>query len=314
MTKKAPKTALVIGCGGTIGGAWIIAALHALAEQTGREPAEADVLQGTSAGAEIVTMLGGGAAVADLVAMHRGQASDERLRRHLDDTPPGLPPLPRPRLLNPALLRSQSGLAALTGIAPTGRGDAGWLQRLADGFASPGGWPAHPGTRMVAYDVQGGLRVAFGAPGSPKATAGEALRASWAIPGWMPPVTIDGRTYVDGGAASTASVDLVAPGDADVIYVIAPMASVPGVRVPGIGGVLEDRLLRRPMSAGLWAEITTARARGQRVVPIVPTVADLAGLGANFMNRGRRRAAFEAAMTTAPATVRQALADSEIHV
>ncbi len=167
---------------------------------------------------------------------------------------------------------------------------------------------------MVAYDVQRGQRVAFGAPGAPKATVGEALRASWAIPGWMPPVTIGERTYVDGGAASTASVDLVGPQDADVIYVIAPMASASGVRVPGIGGVLEDRLLRRPMSAGLWAEIAAVRARGQHVVPIVPTVADLAGLGANFMNRNRRRAAFESAMSTAPGTVRRALADSEIDV
>lgn len=81
MTKKASRTALVIGCGGTIGGAWIVAALHALADQTGREPAKADILQGTSAGAEIVTMLGGGATVADLVAMQRGQASDERDRK-----------------------------------------------------------------------------------------------------------------------------------------------------------------------------------------------------------------------------------------
>ena len=42
--------------GGTIGGAWIVAALHALAEQTGSDPAGADVLQGTSAGAEIVSL------------------------------------------------------------------------------------------------------------------------------------------------------------------------------------------------------------------------------------------------------------------
>lgn len=306
--------ALVIGCGGTIGGAWIVAALHALAEQTGSEPAEADVLQGTSAGAEIVTMLGGGAPIADLVAMHRGQATDDRLRRHIRDTPSGVPPLPRPRLLNPGLLRSQSGLAALTGIAPSGRGDAAWLQRLAEGFGASTGWLAHPDTRMVAYDVHRGQRTTFGAPGSPKATVAEALRASWAIPGWMPPVTVGEHTYVDGGAASTASVDLVGPEDADLIYVVAPMASAPGVRVPGPGGVLEDRLLRRPMSAGLWAEIAAVRARGQRVVPIVPRVADLAGLGANFMNRARRRAAFEAAMTTAPDTVRQALADSEVGV
>lgn len=303
------KTALVIGCGGTIGGAWIVAALHALTEQTGLEP---DVLQGTSAGAEIVTMLAGGAGVDDLVAMQRGEATDPRLQRHMLATPPGLPPLPRLPLLNPGLVRSASGLAGVTGIAPTGRGDTAWLQRLADGFGQPDGWFAHPDARLVAYDYRSGHRVAFGAPGSREATAGEALRASWAIPGWMPPVTIAGRSYVDGGAASSASVDLIETEHADLIYVIAPMASAPGVRVPRAGGIAEYRLLRRPMSTGLWAEIAIARRRGQRVVPILPTAKDLAGLGANFMNRSRRRAAFEAAMVTAPVTVRQALAASGV--
>lgn len=304
-----PTTAVVIGCGGTIGGAWIVAALHALAMQTGREPAAADVLQGTSAGAELVTMLCGGAGIDELVAMHREQSGDPRLRRHLADAPRGLPSMPSPRLLNPALAFSESGLTALTGIAPTGRSDSAWLQRLADGLHPDGNWPDHPGARMVAYDLRRRTRVVFGAPGSPKAAVGEALRASWAIPGWMPPVRIDGHTYVDGGAASTASVDLIEPQDAQVIYVIAPMASAPGVRVPGPGGVFEYRALRRPMSTVLHAEIATARARGQHVVPILPTAFDLAGLGANFMKRSHRRAAFESAMLTAAATVRQALTD-----
>jgi NTE family protein len=255
-----PKTALAMGCGGTIGGAWIVAAPHALAEQTGLDPAAADVLQGTSAGAEIVTMLAGGVSIADLVAMHREQAVDPRLCRHVEDAPRGLPPSPR----------------------------------------------------MVAYDFQRRQRVVSGAAGSPKVTVGEGLRASWAIPGWMPPARIGDRAYVDGGVASTASVDLVGPDDADIVYVIAPMASAPGVRVPGLGGVVEYRLLRRPMSIRLRAEIAAVRARGQQVVPILPTADDLAGLGANFMNRSRRRAAFEAAMSTAPGTVRKALADSKI--
>jgi NTE family protein len=303
--------ALVLGCGGTIGGAWIVAALHALQEQTGWDPRAAAVLQGTSAGAEIVTMLGGGASVADLVAMHRGTSTDERLIRHAAATPPSLPPLPRPRPLNPSLLWSQRGLAALTGIAPTGRADASWLQQLASGFAGVSGWVDHAGTRMVAFDCQHGQRVAFGAPDAPNASAGEALRASWAIPGWMPPVAIGGQRFVDGGAASTASVDLIAPHDADLIYVVAPMASETGIRATGFGGRLEHLLLRRTMSAGLNAEIAILRARGTRVVVIRPSQSDLAGLGANFMLRGHRRAAFESAMNTAPATVRRALATEE---
>ncbi|MGW4098217.1 patatin-like phospholipase family protein [Mycobacterium sp. NPDC004974] len=304
-------TALVIGCGGTIGGAWIVAALHALAEETGWDPRDAAVLQGTSAGAELVTMLGGGARVSDLVAMQRGASTDERLRRHIADTPAGIPPIPIPRPLNPKLLGSQRGLAAATGIAPVGRGNAGWLQRLADGFSVSSGWVAHPGVRMVAFDYQRGERVVFGAPGAPAATLGEALRASWAVPGWMPPVTIGGRQFVDGGAASTASVDLITSDDADTIYVITPMTSEPGTRAPGFGGILEHRLLRRPMSIGLDREVAAVRARGTQVVVIRPDAADLEGLGSHFMRRGRRESAFEASIRTAPATVRRALAVSE---
>jgi NTE family protein len=61
------------------------------------------------------------------------------------------------------------------------------------------------------------------------------------------------------------------------------------------------------MSAGLAAEISAVRARGTTVVPILPTVTDLAGLSAHFMSSTRRVEAFEHSMTTAPDTVRAAL-------
>jgi NTE family protein len=57
---------LVIGCGGTLGAAWTVA-----------------VLVGTSAGAELVTMLGGGAGVDELLAMHLGGATHPALDGHL---------------------------------------------------------------------------------------------------------------------------------------------------------------------------------------------------------------------------------------
>ena len=300
------RTAIVLGCGGTIGAAWAIAALHSLVEQTGFDPRKADVMLGTSAGAELVTMLAGGASVDALVDMQCGRATDPRLREHIASTPPSAPPLPEFPLLNPGLIWKRKGLAGLTGIAPTGRADAGWLQRLAEQFEF-GAWLPHPGARMVAYDVRAGERVVFGGPGSPFATVGEALRASWATPGWMPPVAIGDRIFVDGGMGSTASVDLVAPEEADLIYVIAPMASAPGIRMPGFGGSLEYRLIRRPMSRVLHEEIAAVRARGTTVVPILPTPADLAGLSAHFMNSSRRKEAFEHSMSTAPRTVREAL-------
>lgn len=305
--------ALVIGCGGTIGGAWTMAALAALADQLDWDPREADVLQGTSAGAEIVTMLSGGYSAHDLVAMQAGTTDDPVLTRHLDATPPSLPRIPFSLPAQPSTLWTRTGgHAPLTGIAPRGRGDASWLQELADAALGPNA-AVPERARLIAYEPATGERIAFGAPGAPSATAAQALRASWAIPAWMPPVTIDGHTYVDGGAASTASVDLVGPAEADEIYVIVSMASEPGVRAPGLGGLLEYAVLRRPMSQIFWMEVAVARARGQKVTVISPDGADLAGLGANFMARGHRAAAFEAAQRTAPVAVRRALAGEAVN-
>lgn len=300
--------ALVIGCGGTIGAAWIVAALDALSTQLGWDPRTADLMQGTSAGAEIVTLLASGVSVAELVGMQQGTAHDRRLRAHHDAAPPPLPPVPFPRPLNPGLLRSQRGLTALAGIAPIGRGDASWLARLAEAYTGNSPWLDHPAARMVAVDIETGRRVAFGAPDAPAVSPATALQASWAVPGWMPPVTVGGRTYVDGGAASTASLDLLADHGFDEIYLIAPMASPDRARIPGIGGFLEDRCLRRPMTDTLTAEIDTVAARGTRVIAICPRATDLAHLSANFMNRRTRHHAFAAALHTARATVAAALA------
>lgn len=309
-------TAVVIGCGGTLGGAWSIAALHALAERVGWDPREAAILQGTSAGAEIATMLGAGFGIEELVDMHLGRPVDDRLARHLADTPPSLPPVPLPTLPRWSTLGRRGGHRALTGIAPRGRGNPDWLGRLAESVTPPGRrWLPRPGVRLVSYAPAEDRRVAFTDAAdavvnpnlSAAATLSEALRASWAIPAWMPPVPIAGRDYVDGGAASTASVDLIAADEAEVIYVITSMAGLDDVRAPGPGGWLESALLRRPMSAVLAREVAQVRARGTRVVVISPTAGEMAHLGADFMRRSRRAAAFDAARTSTAATVADAL-------
>src|SRR5512142_35477 len=46
----AVKVGLVLGAGGVLGGAWLVGALHALAEETGWDPGSADYMVGTSAG------------------------------------------------------------------------------------------------------------------------------------------------------------------------------------------------------------------------------------------------------------------------
>lgn len=297
----------MIGCGGTLGAAWAVAALIAVRDALGWDPRAADVLVGTSAGAELVTMLGGGVEPDEILAMQLGESTHPVLSRHLAAAPGRFPPLPRRRPGSPGLLRRHlPAVTRLSGLLPEGGGDAGWLDRLATGLADDRGWVSHPETWLVAMDYASGARVAFGKGGAPPATLSQALRASWAIPGWMPPVEIAGRRFVDGGTASTASADLLADRGLDEVIVLAPMAS--RGRIPGRGlAILERKVLRNWMSAGLDAEVASLEASGTRVVRLDATADDLAVMGPNFMDDRRRLATLEHSLRSTRTAVERVL-------
>jgi NTE family protein len=61
--------------------------------------------------------------------------------------------------------------------------------------------------------------VAFGRDGAPHASLRDAVMASCAIPGWYTPVASAAR-YVDGGACSPTSLDLVLPLELDEVVVL----------------------------------------------------------------------------------------------
>lgn len=312
VTGAAPgsiRRGLAIGCGGTLGFAWTVAALAAVQEALDWDPREATALIGTSAGAEFVTMLASGVSVADMIAMQLGDPTARpELRKHLRSAPGRIPPLPRLGIGNPrlALQRDLPILSRLSGIAPVGGGDQMWLTELADALTPGDAWLPHPHAYLAAMDYRTGGRVAFGSPGAPKATPAQALRASWAIPGWFPPVTINGTRYVDGGASSTASVDLLLPLELDEIIVLAPMASR-DLR-PGRGAArIERAALRSPLSQGLDREIEVVRKAGTTVLRIDATDQDLAVMGANFMDNRRRLATFESSLRTTRASVAREL-------
>ncbi|WP_069166227.1 patatin-like phospholipase family protein [Nocardia altamirensis] len=286
------RRGLAIGCGGTLGAAWIVAALVAVRDALGWDPREADVLIGTSAGAELVTMLGSGISVDELAAMQDGTSTDPILLAHMRSGPGRFPPVPRPRLgsVRLPLRRTDSGQGLLTagsGLLPVGGGDASWLQQLAERLNPGRSWVPHPATWLVSMDYATGERVPFGSPDAPTAPLGAALRASWAVPGWFPPVPIAGRRFIDGGAGSTASVDLLTSAKLDELVVLTPMASTGKIPATGPGHLLE-RQMRNRMSAKLDAEIAQLRATGTTVLHVAATADDLAVMGPNFMD-GRRR-------------------------
>jgi len=310
-SRATPRRGLVIGCGGTLGFAWTAVALESLERELGWDARTADVLVGTSAGSELVAMLGAGRAVAQIVSALEGSGDDPVLRDHLSHHPGMLPP--RPGLRWPALGLARRGLrrevdlaAALAGLLPAGRGDATWLRELGDRLAGDSGWVSHPAAWIVAADASTGARVAFGGPDASAVGLGEAIAASWAIPGWFPPVRVAGRRYVDGGTVSTASVDLVLPLELDEVVVLAPMAS--HEPAPATGAARVERVLRRRMTAGLDREVELVRRSGTGVIRIEPTQEDLAAMGANFMDVRRRDGVLETAARTSPTRVREAIA------
>jgi NTE family protein len=298
------RRGLVLGCGGTLGAAWTVGALTAVEEALGWDVREAEVIIGTSAGAEFVTMLGSGVSVAELLDVQRGRPDARAdLVAHLESAPARFPPLPRPRLGSPRLsLRGGvPGMTKLAGLLPVGTGDPAWLAGLADMLVPDGGWVPHPNARIVAVDYDTGERVAFGAPDAPKLPLREAVCASWAIPGWFPPIRSGGRRFVDGGVASPASADLVLSFELDEVLVLAPMASaVPG-RPQGFRRV--EQLLRTPMTKTLDAEIALLRDAGVKVLRLDPGPADLAAMGPNLMDGRRRLGTLETSLRTSRAAL-----------
>lgn len=293
---------LVLGCGGTVGGAWQVGAVKAVAGALDWDPRTADVIVGTSAGATMAAMLGAGVGVDELLAAQRDDASArESVRRFFTQPPaprPGRLPFGRPRSLRMTVngLRSRRPLAALTGLAPAGRTNPSFLDDLVDDLV-PGDWVDHPATWVVGADLATGNRVAFGSSAAPRVRMRDAVRASWAIPGWYPPVTMAGREYVDGGAASPTSADLVAGLGLDEVIIVAPMAS------EHAAGKGVERLVRAPMSRIVDAEVAALQAAGVRVLRVHPEEKELAVMGWNFMDPRYRTAALDAALTHVPGRV-----------
>jgi NTE family protein len=297
------RRGLVLGCGGTLGAAWTVGVLHVLQETLDWDPRSAEVIVGTSAGAEYGAMLAGGVGVDEMLAAQRGDAgAPDWLVEHLAGAPGLLPPVPLPVPTAPGLLlRAATGRAplmtGLTGLLPRGRDRDERIRRLGERLAGPDGWVSHPALWLVAVDLADGGRTAFGRPDAPPASLADALCASWCVPGWYPPVKVGGRRYVDGGAASTASADLLIGAGLDEVIVIAPMASSVPVSATTVTGRLE-LVLRRAMSRRLDDEIDALRSSGTDVRRLDMNAADLAVAGGHFMDDRRRRDVLEQSITT----------------
>jgi len=325
-----PRTGLVLGAGGVLGGAWMAGALAALQRRLPYPVGAVDLIVGTSAGSALAAALRCGVSVEDIVEHQRGTvlALLPDLSEIDRDAGGPLPPLPRMRVGSPRLLLS-TALAphrvypwvAASALVPQGRARHTSLEGLvrgllaqAEAHARPAtartatartageGWAPAGETWVMAVDYDSGRRVAFGRAGAPPATLPEAVVASCSIPGWYRPTVIGGRRYVDGGVHSSTSLDLLAEVDLDEVYVLAPMASYV-IDTPRNAYARLERQFRRLITIGLQLEARKVQARGIRVTVLTPGPEDLTAIGANLMDPRRRIRVLDTSLRTSAAAL-----------
>jgi NTE family protein len=280
-------------------------------DEWGIDLADSDVVVGTSAGSVMASYLASGWSVDDFYEYGHGRHPEASKRPEESD--PRAPLFESLATNHPERVRRAIGsafaVAASRGLWRSGvKGGkphsmlrkafpAGLFstQRTLDRFREdlPEEWP-RPYLYICAADLYTGKRVAFGHPTAPEVPFPEAVLSSTAIPGFFPPVRLDGRQYVDGGIVSATSLDLATDAGCDTIICVAPL----GYRIDPDGGrrVLTSPILVRNLFARQLAkEVRAARERGVEVFVIRPWTSELRSHGSNSMRHFDRAGVIESA-------------------
>lgn len=287
----------------------MIARLRALEQTHGFDTREVELLVGSSAGSVVAAMIACGVSVQELLDHQRGEASPlNPLARagfdHDSSVGGSLPERPPLRLGSARLLaqvaRHPVRLGALTAVAaalPPGRGSLDGLRAaVVEATGGRVGWPEHPQLLVTALDYRTGERVAFGAPGSPRASLVDAVIASCSIPGWFAPTFVDGHPYIDAGFRQATSADLAAGLGLDEVLVLSPLASYAEAPLGDARFARLERRWRRHLTSVLEREVAPLTAEGIDVTVVTPTAEERAAMGVNLMDHRRRTRVLDIAL------------------
>ncbi len=239
--KRDPSGVALAG-GGPLGSIYEVGALVALDEALrGLSLNDCDVFVGVSSGAFFASGLANGLSPREMHARFIETTehddpfeSEVLLRLALREYGKRIATLPR--LFASALadyLRGTNKTAVesfqrLAKALPNGIFDSGpvrrYLQRLA---ATPGLTDDFRELKrklfIVAADLDTSSLVTFGAPGFDHVPISKAVEASAALPGYFPPVKIDGRHYVDGALLKTVHASAALKEGVKLLFVINPL-------------------------------------------------------------------------------------------
>lgn len=276
--------ALVLGGGGPVGIAWESGLIAGLA-QGGVDLGKADFILGTSAGSFVGARLALGADAATL--------ADPILAEP--------PPAPRPPgearapgsdlsvlvkmmaeaqggVRDPQEVRAEIGAFAL---AAKTSDEATFLQSFGRSFAGlpEDAWPER-GFACTAVDALTGEFQMWTKASGVGVT--RAVASSCSVPGVYPPVTLQGRRYIDGGMRSTISADQAVGHDLVVVI--------------QVRGGANAGAAAQATAARVEAELDILRAGGAKVVLIGPDEGSQAAMGLNLMDFRKRADAARAGL------------------
>lgn len=239
---KRDLAGIALAGGGPLGGIWEVGALIALEEALqGLSLNDCDVFVGVSSGAFFASGLANGLSPRDMHARF--------IESHHDD------PFKPEVLLRPAFGEYRKKLGALPQLfysalsdyihsganrsfaesfqrlaksVPNGIFDSTpirrYLQRLA---ATPGQTDDFRELKaklfIIATDLDASSLVMFGSPGFDHVPISRAVEASAALPGYFPPVEIDGRHYVDGALLRTLNASAALKENVKLLFAINPL-------------------------------------------------------------------------------------------
>jgi NTE family protein len=262
--------ALVLSGGGPVGVGWEAGVVTGLAAE-GVDLAAADRIVGTSAGSVVGAQVASGGDLAEVTAGMRGGSTDA-----------GPGPAPSgavgasPEQMD-QLMAAFMELFTSTEPDEVKRAKVGALALGADtmpeddfvgvfGQLAGVDWP--PRFVCTAVDAETGAFVVWdAASGAPLVRA---VASSCAVPGIFPPITIEGRRYMDGGMRSLTNADLAEGHDRVLIVSLMDPATMVG---PLAG-----------LAAGLEREVATLRDAGGTVEAVFPDAEAAAVMGANLMD------------------------------
>jgi NTE family protein len=288
------RIGLVLGAGGVVGQAYHAGVLAALEHDYGWDPRSAEVIVGTSAGSITGALLRSGVPASELAAWTvRAPLTDEGriLEEMFGSAHPDLAPLrplnmvlrrprlPGPRMVLNAVSRPREFRPLRAALSLLGPGEFDIVEQLS-ALGDRGAWPAGD-LWITAVRREDGKHVVFGRDSAPRAPLHLAVSASCAVPGYFAPVPIGRYEYVDGGAHSPTSADLLKDRDLDLVIVVSPMSGPTALPYDLYGA-------SRLHSARLAArEVKALRDRGTEVVVFRPGTAEQAAMGNDFLAADR---------------------------